>query len=105
MSQPQASSSSGLNSSSSSSNGVVIKTVDMTEEMKEMAISVTQQAMEKYTIEKDIASFIKKQFDEVYGKYWHCIVGKSFGSMVTYESKCFIYFIFSGLTILLFKSG
>ena len=61
-----------------------IKNVDMTDEMKDMAINVTKQAMEKYKLEREIASFIKKQFDEMFGKYWHVIVGKSFGSMVCY---------------------
>ena len=46
-----------------------IKNIDMTDEMKDLVITVTKQAMEKYSIEKDIAAFIKKQFDEVYGMF------------------------------------
>jgi dynein light chain LC8-type len=37
------------------------------------------QAMEKFTIEKDIAAFIKKEFDRKHNPTWHCIVGRSFG--------------------------
>ena len=41
---------------------------------------------------KDIAAFIKKEFDKKYNPTWHCIVGRNFGSYVTHETKNFIYF-------------
>ena len=41
------------------------------------------QALEKYNIEKDIAAFIKKEFDKKYNPTWHCIVGRNLGSYVT----------------------
>lgn len=44
----------------------VIKNADMSEEMQQDAIDVSTQAMEKYNIEKDIAAFIKKEFDKKY---------------------------------------
>lgn len=50
------------------------------------------QALEKYNIEKDIAAFIKKEFDKKYNPTWHAIVGRNFGSYVTHETKHFIYF-------------
>jgi hypothetical protein len=37
------------------------------------------QALEKYNIEKDVAAFIKKEFDKKYNPTWHCIVGRNFG--------------------------
>lgn len=37
------------------------------------------QALEKYNIEKDIAAFVKKEFDKKYNPTWHCIVGRNFG--------------------------
>ena len=48
--------------------------------------------MEKYNIEKDIAAYIKKEFDKKYNPTWHAIVGRNFGSYVTHETKHFIYF-------------
>ncbi|CAL5397123.1 unnamed protein product [Camellia sinensis] len=35
---------------------------------------------------KHIAYSLKKEFDEVYGPAWHCIVGSSFGSFVTHST-------------------
>lgn len=65
----------------------------------------SHQALEKYNIEKDIAAFIKKEFDKKYNPTWHCIVGRNFGSYVTHETKHFIYFYLGQVAVLLFKSG
>ncbi len=65
----------------------VIKNADMTEEMQQDAVDVATQAMEKYNVEKDIAAFIKREFDKKYNPTWHCIVGRNFGSYVTHETK------------------
>lgn len=83
----------------------IIKNADMSEEMQQDAIDVSNMAMEKHNIEKDIAAYIKKEFDKKYNPTWHCIVGRSFGSYVTHETKNFIYFYIGQLAILLFKSG
>jgi dynein light chain LC8-type len=65
----------------------VIKNADMSEEMQQDAVDCATQAMEKYNIEKDIAAFIKREFDKKYNPTWHCIVGRNFGSYVTHETK------------------
>eukprot|EP00958_Prasinococcus_capsulatus_P019803 scaffold2501_cov423-Prasinococcus_capsulatus_cf.AAC.12 len=91
---------------------------------------VCPQALEKYNVEKDIASYIKKEFDKKHNPTWHCIVGRNFGatgradntcvvahrvdpkvssqvagSYVTHETKHFVYFYLGQVAILLFKSG
>jgi len=106
--------SSGANSSSKlretssskmSDRKAVIKNADMSEDMQTDAIECATQAMEKFNIEKDIAAFIKKEFDKKYNPTWHCIVGRNFGSYVTHETKHFIYFYLGQVAVLLFKSG
>lgn len=64
-----------------------------------------RQALEKFNIEKDIAAYIKKEFDKKYNPTWHVIVGRNFGSYVTHETKHFIYFYLGQVAVLLFKSG
>ena len=44
-----------------------------------MACDDLLQALEKYNVEKDIAAFVKKEFDKKYNPTWHCIVGRNFG--------------------------
>lgn len=80
-----------------------IKAVDMDETMQMEVVHVANVAMEKYNIEKDIAAYIKKEFDRKYGATWHCIVGRNFGSYVTHVSRHFIYFYLGQMAILLFK--
>uniref|UniRef100_A0A1I8IGQ7 BHLH domain-containing protein n=1 Tax=Macrostomum lignano TaxID=282301 RepID=A0A1I8IGQ7_9PLAT len=70
----------------------VIKNADMSEDMQQDAVDCATQAMEKFNVEKDIAAYIKKEFDKKYNPTWHCIVGRNFGSYVTHETKHFIYF-------------
>lgn len=83
----------------------VIKNADMSDEMQQDAVDCAMQALEKYNIEKDIAAYVKKEFDKKYNPTWHCIVGRNFGSYVTHETKHFIYFYLGQVAILLFKSG
>lgn len=83
----------------------VIKNADMSEDMQQDAIECATQAMEKFNIEKDIAAYIKKEFDKKYNPTWHVIVGRNFGSYVTHETKHFIYFYLGQVAILIFKSG
>jgi dynein light chain LC8-type len=62
----------------------VIKNVDMSEEMQRMSVEIALAALEKYTVEKDIAAEVKKEFDKRFGPTWHVVVGKNFGSYVTH---------------------
>lgn len=60
----------------------VIKNADMSQEMQQKAVDCAQEAMDKFSIEKDIAAQIKKEFDKIYSPTWHCIVGRNFGRYV-----------------------
>lgn len=57
----------------------VIRNADMPDEVQEDAVHTTAIGMEKYDLEKDIAAYVKKEFDKKYQPNWHCIVGKHFG--------------------------
>ncbi|KDE05322.1 dynein light chain 1, cytoplasmic [Microbotryum lychnidis-dioicae p1A1 Lamole] len=82
-----------------------IKSADMADEMQKVAIQTAIDALEKHEIEKDIAAYIKRDFDKRYGPTWHVVVGKSFGSFCTHESGHFVYFYLGSIAILLFKAG
>lgn len=83
----------------------IIKSADMGDEMQKAAIDCALQALEQHTVEKDVAAYIKKEFDKKFSPTWHCIVGRNFGSYVTHETKHFIYFYLDQIAVLLFKSG
>ncbi|GAA5840574.1 hypothetical protein JCM5353_004388 [Sporobolomyces roseus] len=83
----------------------IIKSADMAEEMQQQAIQTTTEAMAANTVEKDIAAYIKRDFDKRYGPTWHVVVGKSFGSFCTHETNHFLYWYMGNIAILLFKAG
>lgn len=83
----------------------VVKSADMAEEMQAEAVEVASQAVERFGVEKDVAAFVKKEFDRRHGPTWHCVVGRNFGTYVTHETKHFVYFYLGQVAVLLFKSG
>ncbi|CAL8094384.1 unnamed protein product [Calicophoron daubneyi] len=83
----------------------VVKSADMETPMQKHAVEACADAMNRFSLEKDIAAHIKMEFERKYGPTWHCIVGKSFGSFVTHEPGNFIYFFLDKYAVLLFRSG
>ncbi len=73
--------------------------------MKLEVIDLSMQAMEKYWVEDDIASHIKKELDKRYSPMWHCVVGRSFSSFITHEAKYFLHFFLGQVAVLVWKSG
>ncbi|XP_023734281.1 uncharacterized protein LOC111882151 [Lactuca sativa] len=89
-------------------NGVKVVSADMPPFMQIHAVDITRKtydSLEKFTA-KTLASTLKKEFDEIYGPAWHCIVGLSFGSFVTHSVGGFLYFSMDQkLYVLLFKTS
>lgn len=70
----------------------VIKNVDMSEDMQSETIEIAYDALEKFSVEKDMAGHVKRTMDQKFGPTWHAVVGQRYGSYVTHETKHFIYF-------------
>jgi dynein light chain LC8-type len=82
---------------------VVVKSADMSDEMQRVAVTIAVTALGKFELERDMARFLKDQFDARYQPSWHCIVGRSFGSFVTHENGGFIYFYVDRFAFMLYK--
>jgi hypothetical protein len=54
----------------------VIKNVDMEESMQEKALALAYEGLQKYSMEKEMAESLKREFDRLFGVTWHCVVGK-----------------------------
>ena len=91
---------------------IQVKNADMPQEMQEKAIELAKQTLltpigtlqQQPFSTRDVAGNIKREFDRLYGTSWHCIVGKVFGSHVTHEMNCFIFFYVGPWAIMLFKT-
>ncbi|KAH6775684.1 Dynein light chain type 1 family protein [Perilla frutescens var. hirtella] len=75
--------------------------------MQQDALQLAAKALDFFDVTDatQIARFIKKEFDRIYGVGWQCIVGTDFGSFVTHCYGCFIHFCVGSLAILLFKGS
>ncbi|KAF8310091.1 putative dynein light chain 1, cytoplasmic [Clavulina sp. PMI_390] len=82
----------------------VIRNVDMEEQMQADTIDIAVAALQEHPIEKDIAAKVKRDMDAKFTPTWHVVVGKNFGSFVTYEVKHFIYFYIDKMAFLIWKS-
>ncbi|CAA7392330.1 unnamed protein product [Spirodela intermedia] len=85
----------------------VVGETDMLEAMQRHALRLAGEALDLFDVTQstDVAHFIKKEFDRSYGGGWQCIVGTDFGSFVTHQCGCFIYFGIGSLAILLFRGN
>ncbi|CAH8439023.1 unnamed protein product [Dicrocoelium dendriticum] len=82
-----------------------VKKCDMTDEMRDMALQLFNEAIEKCDNEKDICSYLKSGFDKEYQPTWHCIAGRDFASHVTYDLQNYIHFTHDNLSVLLYRCG
>jgi dynein light chain LC8-type len=72
--------------------------------MCEKAILKVNEALDKFQIEKDIATYIKKKCDEEFTGTWHVVVGRNFGCSITHETKYVLFFQIDLMHCLIFKS-
>eukprot|EP01035_Chromulina_nebulosa_P017877 gene17877-23493_t len=83
---------------------VKIKKSDVPENISQKAITFVNEAIDKYQIEKDMATYIKKRCDERFGGTWHTVIGRNFGCSITHDTKFVMFFQIDLLNVLLFKS-
>eukprot|EP01038_Epipyxis_sp_PR26KG_P007432 gene7432-10128_t len=77
---------------------------DIPEDKVKIILSKVNEAMDKFQIEKDIATFVKKRCDDEFGGTWHCVAGRNFGCSITHDTKYVIFFQIEQMHVLLFKS-
>ncbi|CAN6456486.1 unnamed protein product [Victoria cruziana] len=85
----------------------LIQDTDMPAKMQVHAMTSASRALDLYDVLdcKNIAAHIKKEFDEIYGCGWQCVVGYNFGCFFTHSEGTFIYFCVETLNFLVFKGA
>ncbi|CAK9294472.1 unnamed protein product [Gordionus sp. m RMFG-2023] len=90
--------------SKTESREVNLVAADMSDVMQRDAVHFAERAISEHELEKDIAMAIKKRMDVRHNPTWQCVVGKNFGSSISYTAMNFMYFYVGNDAILLFKS-
>ena len=70
---------------------ITVKQTDMPGKMVDRAKAEVAKAVRDEKDEQEMSRAIKQSFDKLYGAFWHCVVGKSFGAFGTHETRHFIY--------------
>ncbi|KAK0399311.1 hypothetical protein QR680_002985 [Steinernema hermaphroditum] len=70
----------------------------------EEACNMASASMRQSHDEMEVARNLKNYFDEKHGGNWHCIVGRNFGSFVTYDDGNLCYFKVGKTSVLLFRT-
>ena len=81
---------------------------DMPDDMLRLAINVSREELDKiedWQTDGDAAVIaIRNKFNETFGRPWHCIVGKHFGSLVSHESRRMAFFYINDKAVLIYKT-
>mmetsp|Transcript_6420 Transcript_6420/g.8683 ORF Transcript_6420/g.8683 Transcript_6420/m.8683 type:complete len:119 (+) Transcript_6420:3-359(+) len=83
----------------------------MQQDFETQAIEVCAMAVEQFKNSKDMATFVKKEYDKRFpgsGKategVYHCIAGTHFGASVSHETRCYIHLKVDLLHFIMWKS-
>ena len=84
---------------------VWIKRNDMNHEMTQEAVICAIKGLERFGASdySDIAEYIKTEFNNKYGKTWHCLVILRGGFSMQNETGCYICLDINDYMIVLFK--
>ena len=82
----------------------IIKLSVMQRDVEQDCVDCAAEALSRYTEQRAIAQWMKRQLDGKYGAVWHVIVGHHFGSYVSHDDKSFIYFFVGDVAFLIWRS-
>lgn len=66
---------------------------------------LTQDKSDKTVYHKDVAQLVKQELDSSKGGTWNVIVGISFGSFVSHETKTMSHFYIGNVGFLIWRHG
>ena len=76
---------------------------DITDDIKDKAFEMGFEALKKYTAEKEMADFIKSEFDKLYEPDWQIVIGKDFSVAFSFEIENFVFFQIEDVYFLFYK--
>ncbi len=83
--------------------------MDMPDDMlKDCILAVTSALSSCDNFEESgeaVTADLKRYMDKAWNPNWHVVIGKNFGSFVTHETRCFLYFYFMDKAVMCFKAG
>ena len=88
-------------------NGKKIKPVlirsDITNDIKGKAFELGFLALSKFTAEKEMADYIKTEFDKMFEPEWQIVIGKDFSVAFSFEIENFVFYQIEDIYFLFYK--
>ena len=76
---------------------------DITDDIKDKAFEMGFDALKRYTAEKEMADFIKNEFDILFEPDWQVVIGKDFSVAFSFEIENFVFFQIEDIYFLLYN--
>ena len=76
---------------------------DITDDIKDKAFEMGFEALKKYTAEKEMADFMKNEFDNLFEPDWQIVIGKDFSVAFSFEIENFVFFQIEDIYFLFYK--
>lgn len=82
-----------------------ILAVDMRYNTQHMILSFAREAFQQHSGQSAVAKYIKQKSERFFGKYFQCVVGKSYGYYVNHNDLYYFYFKMNDYYILVFRTN
>ena len=76
---------------------------DITDDIKDKAFEMGFEALNKFTAEKEMADYIKNEFDNSFEPDWQIVIGKDFSVAFSFEIENFVFFQIEDIYFLFYK--
>ncbi|PAA85927.1 hypothetical protein BOX15_Mlig001654g1 [Macrostomum lignano] len=78
---------------------------EMPEDLQRLIVRLARKAQDEFSVEKDVAKYIKSELDSLDQRAWHVIVGRfQYGSYCTHEIGCMFHFFVNRFAILVWRT-
>lgn len=80
-----------------------VKESTLSADIEQDCVDCAAHALTKFTEQRAIAQWMKRELDVKYGFTWHVICGRHFGSYVAHDAHWYVYFLIGDLAFLLWR--
>lgn len=83
----------------------VVKMSVMHPDIEQDCIDCAAEALTRFTEQRSVAQWMKRELDRKYGSVWHVIVGRHFGSFIGHQDRYMAYFFIRDVGFLLWQTN
>ena len=82
----------------------IVKISAMPADIEQDCVDCASEALRRFTEQRAMAQWMKRELDRKYTPVWHVIVGHEFGSYVSHDDKNLVYFFINDVGFLVWRT-